>query len=118
MTNNLDARLALPTSHQDDHLSFFRREINISSYAIIKEVMGHAVVDYLPLRVRCECSLPLCEKIIDVSLSKRRDLRHTFPSGFIVSPEHAGSQIAIATRTTDEYVVIEIAKFPPPAVET
>ena len=111
MSGNVDAQKALPISLGDNNLSYMRREINISSYAIIKEVMGHAVVDYLPLRVRCECSMPLCEKIIEVSLAKRRELRHTFPRGFIVYPAHADTKRSIATRTTDEYVVVEILQF-------
>jgi len=108
---------ALSSDMGDNYLSLMRREINISSYAIIKEVMGNAVVDHLPLRVRCECSIPLCEAIINVSLSKRRALRISFPTGFIVSPSHGGSDLSTTIRKTDEYSVIQKTRFSEPVTD-
>lgn len=101
----------------DNYLSLMRREINISSYAIIREVMGNAVVDHLPLRVRCECATPLCEAIINVSLSKRRALRASFSHGFIISPSHAGGDQNTSVRKTDEYSVIQRERFSEPVTD-
>jgi hypothetical protein len=102
---------ALSGDMGDNYLSLMRREINISSYAIIKEIMGNAVVDHLPLRVRCECAGPLCEAIINVSLSRRRELRLSFPTGFIISPSHSGTDQSNTIRKTDEYAVVQKARF-------
>jgi len=105
---------AVSSDMGDNYLSLMRREINISSYAIIKEVMGNAVVDHLPLRVRCECARPLCEAIINVSLSKRRELRVNFPTGFIIAPSHGGNDQNTAVRRTAEYVVVQKAQVTEP----
>lgn len=85
-----------PAKSDDKSLASDRRGGNIRSYGVIKMIMGTRVVDSLPLRVRCECSLPACEEIIEISLNERRELRRSFPSGFIVAPSHKGAKDATA----------------------
>lgn len=96
---------------QENQLSVIRREINIHSYAAVKGIMGSGVIDSLPLRVRCECSLPLCEEVIEVSLAKRRELRRDYPRGFIVVPAHANSSQDITLCRAGKYSVIEKLEF-------
>ena len=96
---------------QGEHLPVIRREINIHSYAIVRGIMGSGVVDSLPLRVRCECSIPLCEEIIEVSLAKRRELRRSYPRGFIVVPDHANSLQDITLCQADAFSVVEKLEY-------
>ena len=79
------------SSTQDNssrNLAVIRRAGNIRSFIIIKTIMGSGVVDALPLRVRCECSKPGCEEIIELDLARRRELRRSFRQGFLVAPSH------------------------------
>lgn len=96
---------------QEDQLAVFRREGNILSYGVIKGIMGSGVVDALPLRVTCECSIPRCEEIIEVSLAKRRQLRRSYPRGFIVASFHANSPEDILLLKTNEFSVVEKPGF-------
>lgn len=100
------------SNHPEDQLPAIRRESNIRSYGLIKELMGSGMVDSLPLRVRCECSIPTCEEIIEVSLAKRRELRRKYPRGFIVALSHAGSfEDVILCTTEGEFSVVEKLQF-------
>ena len=101
----------IPLSDQDDQLAVVRREINIRSYGVIKGIMGYSVIDSLPLRVRCECSIPLCEEVIEVSLAERRKLRRSYSRGFIVVLSHANSVQDITLYKTDEFNVVEKLQF-------
>lgn len=96
---------------QEDRLPVIRREINIHSYAVVKGIMGSGVVDSLPLRVRCECSLPLCEEIIEVSLAKRRELRRSYSRGFIVVPDHTNSFQDTTLYQADAFSVVEKLEY-------
>jgi hypothetical protein len=93
------------------HLAVIRREINIRSYGIIKGIMGNRIVDTLPLRLRCECSVPVCEENIEVSLAQRRELRRNYPHGFIVIPLHTGTNQDITLCTTSDFKVVEKIDF-------
>ncbi len=95
----------------EDQLAAFKREGNILSYGVIKGIMGSDIVDSLPLRVRCECSIPLCEEIIEISLSQRRQLRRKYSSGFIVAPSHSNSPQDIVLLKTSEFSVVEKPGF-------
>ena len=95
------------SNYQENQLAVIRREINIRSYGSIKGIMGGGVIDSLPLRVRCECAVPLCEEIIEVSLSRRRELRRKYPRGFIVVLSHANSAQDITLLKTDTFSVVE-----------
>lgn len=96
---------------KEDHLPVIRREINIHSYALVKGIMGSGVIDSLPLRVRCECSLPLCEEVIEVNLAKRRELRRSYPRGFIVVPDHTNSFQDITLCQADAFSVVEKLEY-------
>lgn len=96
---------------QENQLAAFRREGNILSYGVIKGIMGSDIVDSFPLRVRCECSIPLCEEIIEISLSQRRQLRRKYSSGFIVAPSHANPSPDIVLLKTNEFSVVEKPGF-------
>jgi hypothetical protein len=95
----------------EDQLAVIRREINISSYAVIKGIMGRGVVEGLPLRVRCECSKLLCEEIIKLNLSNRRALRKDYPRGFIIVPAHGDPSRDVIVFKTSKYHVVEIPQF-------
>ena len=98
-------------NQQDDHLASIRRESNIRSYSVIRGIMGSGVIDSLPLRVRCECGVLICEEIIEVSLDKRRELRRSYPRGFIVVNSHANSPIDPTVYQSDSLSVIEKLKY-------
>ena len=100
-----------PQTQEDDQLAVIRREINIRSYGIIKGIMGSRIVDSLPLRLRCECTVPICEENIEVSLAKRRELRRNYPHGFIVTPLHGKSAQDTILCKTNEFKVIEKHNF-------
>ena len=98
-------------SYQGDQLALSRRDSNIRSYGIITVIMGSRVVDSLPLRIRCECPTPICEEIIEVSLSERRDLRRNYPRGFIVVPSHATPSEDTTLFKTKNFHVLQKQKF-------
>ena len=106
-----NAHQAYPSLPQDG-LADVRRGSNIRSYGVIKGIMGDRIVDTLPLRVRCECQIPMCEEIIEVNLAKRRELRRSYPRGFIVVPPHASTAPDSIVYSTEIYSVIEMAEFP------
>ena len=110
MTYDNDEQLA-SLDYQGDQLAARRRDNNIRSYGVIKVIMGSRVVDKLPLRIRCECSTPICEEIIEVTLAKRRELRRNYPTGFIVVPSHAVSSQDATLCKTKEFIVLEKTKF-------
>jgi hypothetical protein len=95
----------------DDQLAAIRRQGNIRSYNAIIGIMGSSVVDSLPLRVRCECSVTACEEIIDVSLAQRRELRRDYPRGFIVVLPHAEAAQDVLLHQSDEFGVVEKPEF-------
>jgi hypothetical protein len=95
----------------EDQLAVIRRTSNIRSYGVIKGIMGSGIIDSLPLRVRCECALPACEEIIEVSLSQRRDLRRNYPRGFIVVSSHADSSHDVLLFKDSKYNVIQKLQF-------
>ena len=99
------------SNHPEDQLASIRRGSNIISYGVIKGIMGSGVVDSLPLRVRCECSIPICEDIIEVTLAQRRELRRNFPRGFIVVPAHVSSPQDITLFKTAHFCVVEKLQF-------
>ncbi len=102
-----------PKSHHlpEDSLALSRRSGNIRSFGVISEIMGSGVIDTLPLRVRCECDVSACEEIIEVTLSKRRNLRRSFPRGFIVIPEHAKRPNYVLLLKTGVLCVVENSEF-------
>jgi hypothetical protein len=110
MTYDNDEQLA-SLNYQGDQLAASRRDNNIRSYGIIKVIMGPRVVDTLPLRIRCECTTPVCEEIIEVTLTKRRELRRNYPTGFIVVPFHAVSSEDTTLCKTKEFIVLEKTEF-------
>lgn len=95
----------------DDQLAAIRRMSNISSYGVINGLMGRRIVDSLPLRVRCECALLACEEIIEIILSQRRDLRRSYPRGFIIVSSHANSSKDNVLFKNDEFSVVEKDQF-------
>jgi hypothetical protein len=101
----------ISSSDQDDQLAAIRRMSNIRSYGVIKGIMGSGVIDSLPLRVRCECGVPICEEIIEVNLANRREIRRNYPRGFIVVPSHANSLQDITLHETKLLSVVEKVKF-------
>lgn len=99
------------TKDESDQLASERRQSNIHSYGIIKGIMGSGVIDSLPLRVRCECSVPNCEDIIEVNLGKRRELRRNHPLGFILIPSHVNSPNDSLLSTSKLFCVVEKPGF-------
>lgn len=97
--------------NSNDKLAAVRRTSNIRSYCVIRGIMGNGIVDSLPLRVRCECALSACEEIIEVILSQRRDLRRSYPRGFIVVSSHANSSKDNILFKNDEFSVVEKDQF-------
>jgi hypothetical protein len=95
----------------DGQLAAIRRASNVSSYGVIKGIMGSQVVDSLPLRVRCECIMQTCEEIIEVSLGERRELRRTYPKGFITVPPHASASDDNTLCVSERYSVIAMPQF-------
>jgi len=100
-----------PFNQQDNQLAAVRRASNIRSYGVIKGIMGNRVVDSLPLRVRCECAIPTCEEIIEVTLFNRRELRRNHPRGFIVVRLHANSPQDTMLYENDDFSVVEKPQF-------
>ena len=96
----------LTGTYHNNELAVARREGNIRSYGVIKGIMGSRVVDTLPLRVRCECGVSLCEEIIEVSLAKRRELRRSYPKGFIVVIAHVNLHEDSSLHDTDRFSVV------------
>ena len=92
-------------------LAVVRRGSNIRSYGVIKVIMGARVIDSLPLRVRCECSIPSCEEIIEIKLSKRREIRRNFPTGFIVAPMHSNSALEDILFQVNNFSVVNKPQF-------
>jgi len=101
----------ISVSGQEDQLAVVRRDSNIRSYRVIKGIMSSRVVESLPLRVRCECAIQRCEEIIEVILSKRRELRRHYPRGFIIVPSHVDASQDIALCENADFCVIEKLKF-------
>jgi len=98
-------------SASNEELAVIRRASNIFSYVVIKNIMGSQVLDLLPLRVRCECPLPGCEEIIELTLAQRRKLRRSYPKGFILLPAHQNSSLDIAVFESAPYNVVEKPQF-------
>jgi hypothetical protein len=96
---------------EDGQLAAIRRASNVSSYGVIKGIMGSQVVDSLPLRVRCECIMQTCEEIIEVSLGERRELRRKYPRGFITVIAHASASEENLLFTAGMYSVIAMPQF-------
>ncbi len=101
----------IPLSNQEGKLAVIRRQSNIRSYAVIKGIMGSGVIDSLPLRVRCECGLPICEEIIEVNLSERRQIRRNYPRGFIAVPSHVDYPHDVTLFKSDKLCVVEKLQF-------
>jgi hypothetical protein len=97
---------------EDGQLATIRRASNISSYGVIKGIMGSRVVDTLPLRIRCECIMQTCEEIVEVNLGERRDLRRNYPRGFITVTAHNSSSHEDTLLATDLYCVVQMPQFP------
>ena len=95
----------------DGQLAVIRRTGNVSSYGVIKGIMGSQVVDSLPLRVRCECIIQTCEEIIEVSLGERRELRRAYPRGFITVTAHASASEDNILCVAERYSVIAMPQF-------
>ena len=95
----------------DDQLAVTRRNINIHSYGVICTIMGKRTTDTLPLRLRCECPIPNCDEIIEIILSKRREVRREFPKGFIMVLAHAKSLRFKVLYTSSDYGVVEMHGF-------
>jgi hypothetical protein len=106
-----------PTNNPSQDLSVTRRNINVHSYGVIKIIMGNRIVDSLPLRLRCECSIPICEEIIEITLAERRDLRRKYASAFIVVIAHAPTVDSILSFQTTTYGVIEKAGYEEPVID-
>jgi hypothetical protein len=93
-------------THQDRARSM--REINISSYRFIMNIMGTYTDESMPLRLRCECGRNGCNEIINVTLRQRRQTRETYPQGFIVLREHVqGSDSETVISNGPGFVVVE-----------
>ena len=101
----------IASNDHDDQLAVIRRTSNIRSYGVINGIMGSSVVDSLPLRVRCECGIAVCEEIIEVNLAKRRELRRNYPRGFIIVPTHLNYAQDVSLYCSDEICVVEKLKF-------
>ena len=97
--------------NSDDQLAVIRRMSNISSYGVINGLMGSRIVDSLPLRVRCECELLVCEENIEIILSQRRSLRRSYPRGFIVITSHANSSQDTFLFESKAFSVVEKKQF-------
>lgn len=105
----------MPSSNQnylDNEYASARRSGNILSHVIIKGLMGPRMIDSLPLRIRCECSIPGCQEVIGLILSRRRKLRKEYPIGFIVVNSHAPCPPDVALYETEEYRVVEKLDYP------
>jgi hypothetical protein len=101
----------------DDQLAVTRRNINIHSYGVIRGIMGNRVIDTLPLRLRCECSVPSCEEIIEINLAERRELRREFPRGFIVINAHGRSSRDTTSYEKANYGVVKKRGFPQTVID-
>lgn len=99
------------SAYRNSDLAITRRTGNIHSYAVIKGIMGSSLVESLPLRIRCECSLPECQEIIGLSLSQRRGLRTKFPKGFIVILSHAFCPPNTQVYASKGFGVVEKPEF-------
>jgi len=97
--------------YRDNKLAGIRRAGNIHSYAVIKDIMGSQMIDSLPLRIRCECSILDCQEIVGLSLSRRRELRQKYPKGFIVILSHAYSPPNTKVYESQEFSVVERLEF-------
>jgi hypothetical protein len=101
----------------DNELAFARRVGNVRSYLVIKDIMGTSMTDSLPLRVRCECSKPGCQEVIELRLSKRRELRRSYPRGFIIVPAHSTTPPDVTSYATQELCVVEKLEFTEPVTD-
>jgi hypothetical protein len=83
----------------------------VNSFGVIQGIMGARIVEALPLRLRCECAVPICEEIIEITLGKRRELRRKYAHGFIVVIAHATSKLNGTLYRNARYSIVEKQGF-------